>query len=465
MATRTDQLHSYQFMLQRVIAAQVMRETDPAQAPLRRGVGAVFGGVMIAILLAAGFGVYGIFTGIGSLKWHEDNSIVVEKETGAVYVYRGETLHPMINYASALLAAGTGAKHFRVNAEELRDTPRSGPAGIPNAPTSLPGTENLVGMPWTLCMVPSTDAAGAATTLTTLSVGGQPQGGTDLHGKGLLVADSATSDRYLVWHGHRYLLGDADKTTKALFGARTAPLTVASAWLNGLPSGTAIRPIDVPDRGGQSPVDGHEIGDVVYTKTGSGPQYYLVFGDGLAPITELQKTLLASQYPVDPERIQLTDANAAPNSESLPQSTDEHTRPPDEVPTLASTVSSDTVCAKTTSADKSTPRILVGADVNAVHNGVRTPSRSGSGVALADRVLVPPGRVGVVRSMPASGHGAGTYNIVTDTGRRFPVPSADALQSLGYTPSAATDIPASLVDTVPSGPTLDPAKALAPASG
>ena len=42
MASRRDQLQSYQFLVHRTISAFVMRQTDPATSPLRRGVGAVF---------------------------------------------------------------------------------------------------------------------------------------------------------------------------------------------------------------------------------------------------------------------------------------------------------------------------------------------------------------------------------------------------------------------------------------
>ena len=94
MATRRDQLHSYQFMNQRVISAFVMRETDPAQSPLRRGIGALFGGLMIAILIGAGFGVYGILTKVGTDQWKTDGSVVVERESGASFVYLGGRLNP-----------------------------------------------------------------------------------------------------------------------------------------------------------------------------------------------------------------------------------------------------------------------------------------------------------------------------------------------------------------------------------
>src|SRR2546425_3429764 len=106
MASRRDQLQSYQFLTQRVLSALVMRETDPAQSPLRRGVGAVFVGVMLAVMAGAGFGIYGLVTKVGSTNWKTEGAVVVEKESGATYVYLGGKLHPPLNYASPLLAAG-----------------------------------------------------------------------------------------------------------------------------------------------------------------------------------------------------------------------------------------------------------------------------------------------------------------------------------------------------------------------
>ena len=86
MASRRDQLQAYQFMTQRVLSAFVMRETDPAQSPLRRGVGAVFAGLMIAVMVGAGFGVVGIVTKTGSNNWRTDGAVVIEKETGASFL-------------------------------------------------------------------------------------------------------------------------------------------------------------------------------------------------------------------------------------------------------------------------------------------------------------------------------------------------------------------------------------------
>src|SRR5262245_59954113 len=98
MASRRDQLHSYQFLIQRVISAFVMQETDPAQSPLRRGVGAVFAGTMISLLVAAGFGVVGLGSKVGGADWRADGAVIIEKETGASFVFLAGRLHPTLNY-------------------------------------------------------------------------------------------------------------------------------------------------------------------------------------------------------------------------------------------------------------------------------------------------------------------------------------------------------------------------------
>ena len=161
MATRRDQFQSYQFLVQRVLSAFVMRETDPAQSPLRRGIGAAFAGAMIAIILCAGFAVFGLITKIGSGKWRVEGAVVIEKETGAPFVFREGILYPMINYTSAVLAGEAPTKVFRESRRTLSRANRGNMLGIPNAPASLPDKKNTVSGPWTLCAVPGTDVAGA----------------------------------------------------------------------------------------------------------------------------------------------------------------------------------------------------------------------------------------------------------------------------------------------------------------
>jgi len=106
MASRSDQLHSQQFTLQRVVGALAMRDADPAVSPLRRIGGSLVASVLIAALAVAAVGVYGVLRPGGSTSWQTGNAVIVEEETGARFVYRDGVLHPVLNYSSAVLVLG-----------------------------------------------------------------------------------------------------------------------------------------------------------------------------------------------------------------------------------------------------------------------------------------------------------------------------------------------------------------------
>ena len=257
-----------------------MRETDPQQSPLRRGVGAIFGGLMIAILVAAGFGIYGIVTKAGSDRWQADGAVVIEKETGASFIYRQGKLHPTLNYASAVLASGRpDAPVFRVPGNSLASTPRGVTIGIPGAPNSLAPASKHIGLPWTICSAPSGDDTGRTVETVSLVVSRAPVGGRSLAEEGVLIRD-------------------ARNVVPALFGeVNAAP--VGPAWLDALPAGNAIERVAFSGRNQpSSEVDGWAIGEVLVAQTGSGPQHYLVLDDGLAPITELQRRILRAEFTV-----------------------------------------------------------------------------------------------------------------------------------------------------------------------
>lgn len=460
MATRRDQLHSYQFMTQRVISAFVMRETDPQQSPLRRGIGAVFGGVMIAVLVGAGFGIYGLLTKVGTDKWKADGAVVVEKETGASFFYFGGELHPTLNFASAMLAAGRpNPPVFRVAGKSLSEAPRGSMRGIPGAPDSLPNAKNRIGLPWTVCATPGIDQSGQTIRTVSLAAGAQPQGGRGLGEEGVLVKDTSQNRTFLVWHGRRHLVQDAADVVPALFRSATAA-PVGTAWLTALPIGTDIATITVDDRGAPSPaVSGRRIGDVLVAQTDSGPQHYLVFDDGLATITPLQLGILRAEVPVDPEEVPISEARSAPISSGLPRPADD-VAPPESTPELAQPAGSDLLCAVTGDAT-APPSLRVGGAVAGLQ--AATPT-SGAGVALADAVLVPAGRVATVRVLASPTAVSGQYFLVTDLGIKYPVPNPNALAMLGYSAEQAVDVPATLVSRIPTGPTLDPEAALQPAA-
>lgn len=461
MATRSDQLQAYQFMSQRVISALVMRETDPRQSPLRRGVGAVFGGLMVAVLVGAGFGIYGILTKVGSDGWKTSGSIVIEKETGASYIYLDDTLYPTLNLTSAMLAAGrANPPVFRVSSSSLGSVVRGNTVGIPGAPASLPTADKQVGLPWTVCTLAGTGSGQASSTVA-LAVSREPEGGHALVDEAVLVKDTRLSTVYLIWHGRRHLVQSYRTLVPALFGAApTVP--VGTAWLNTLPPGADIAPITVTGQGSaSSAVKGRKVGDVMFTQTGSGPQFYLVLADGLAPITELQRFILDAAAPVKTVQVDLSVVNAAPKSTKLNQA-DGAARAPSTTPTLAAPVNGEQLCGITHTAS-ALATIWLGGTVTGLDRATPTTSLSSDGLPYADRVLVPAGRIAVIRVMSAQSAESGPYFLVTDIGVKYPVAAPAVVALLGYPPAQASDVPAALAARIPTGPTLDPAAAVVPA--
>lgn len=460
MPTRRDQLQAYQFMMQRVTSALIVHETDPEMTPLRRGVGAVFAGVMITVLVAAGFGVYGVFTGVGGTSWKTDGAVVIERETGATFVYRAGELQPTLNYASArLLTSGDKVGPHRVAGADLAGLPRKPAVGIPGAPASLPPADRATATPWTMCSVLGRNLAGGPMTTTTLMVGQSMPGGAPLGQRAILARDSSDGTVYLVWNNHRYRITDP-AVIRSVFGAQATPVDAGTAWLNGLPVGQDLGRIDVPGQGAPSAVlSGFAVGDVVYYPLSRGVQYHLVRQEGLAPLTELQVRILSGQYSVQPKEIPAAAANAAPTSTALAPAEGE-AAPPSMPPELAAVAEDSAVlCAQTHDA-RTDPSISIGGDPQAMSAAIATSVESGTGTKLADRVLVPAGSVAVVRVLPSATAPTGAYTLVTDTGLRYPVPSEEVLGQLGYATDSAVDMPAALVQRIPEGPTLDPGAAM-----
>jgi hypothetical protein len=95
-------------------------------------------------------------------------------------------------------------------------------------------------------------------------------------------------------------------------------------------------------------------------------------------------------------------------------------------------------------------------DATAPGPGTQTASQTAHDGSLADVVAVPAGHLSVVEAMASSTATGGAISIVTDVGVRFAVPSVQVLNTLGYQAGSAVQMPASLVNRIPVGPTLSP---------
>ncbi|NJC11759.1 type VII secretion protein EccB [Micromonospora profundi] len=456
MPSRQDQLHSYQFSVQRAVAALVMRETDPAQSPFRRLAGAALASVLVAAIGLGGFALYGLFAG-GGKGWRDPGAVIVEKESGARFVYRDQRLHPVLNYASALLIVGADqSRTVLVSRRSIDGVPRGLPLGIADAPDSLPAPGRLATSPWTVCSsIPDGDEPRSALLIGTEPVGGRPLGDD------ALLLRHPDGGLHLVWHQRRYLVRDPSRVLAALATTSARAVPVAPALLNSLPAGVDLAPLALPGVGRPATgVPGARVGHVFLVRnSGGGRQYAVALDGGLAGITELQAgLLLARTGQGEPEPMTLGRFAALPTMPDLAPSGP--TAPPPAPPRLAA-ADDPAVCTR------------VGDDGGAgeVRWGVHLPDLAAvprtapaGGAVLADHVVVEPGRGAVVEAAAAPGASGGAVSVVTDLGRRYVLADREVLAMLGYRDVRPARLPAGLVSLVPAGATLDPAAARAVAA-
>ncbi|MFC0006685.1 type VII secretion protein EccB [Micromonospora siamensis] len=460
MPSRQDQLHSYQFTVQRAVAALVMRETDPARSPFRRLAGAGLASVLVAAIALGGSTLYGLFAS-GGTKWRDSDAVIVEKESGARFVYRQDKLHPVLNYASALLIIGAEQpRTVLVSRRSIEGVPRGLPLGIADAPDSLPAPGRLATSGWTVCSVPGADPdrPGARSALL---IGRDVTGGRPLREDGLLVRHP-DGTLHLVWHQRRHLIRDPDRVLAALAATRERAVPVAPALLNTLTAGVDLAPLAVPGLGGPSRrVPGATVGTVYLVRnTGGGRQYAVVEREGLAGITELQASLLLARTGQGaPEQLSLGRFAELPKlRDRVPRGA---AAPPSSPPRLAGT-EGGSVCARTGD-DGGARELRLGGSLPDLTGAARTTPSAG-GPPLADHVLVEPGRGAVVESVAAPGATGGAVSVVTDLGRRYVLADRAVLGMLGYRDVRPVRLPAGLVSLVPAGSPLDPEAARAVAA-
>jgi len=457
MTTRRDQLHSYQFVLQRVVSALVLQETDPARSPFRRVAGAVFAGLMVALLALGAVGVYGLVVPGGATSWRDGRAVVVEKESGARYVYHQGRLHPVANFASALLVIGQpGARTVSVSRNSIAGVPRGVPLGIVGAPDSLPPRGRLLSGAWTLCSVQVADTTGTARSRSVLHVGGRPPGGHDA--EALLVR--VDGDILLVWRGGRFTVREPAVTLAALGWASERPLPVAAAFVNALPAGPDLGRIAVPGRGRPSgKVRDARIGQVFVVETQAGERaYHTALADGLASVTQLQADLLLG----DPETAALIGQKEATRLSQgdfalAPRVADLVTAGlPPRTPRLSHPAGDLAVCVASSPAVSG---LRVDVPPPPADDVPRTSSEPR---VLADRVVVEPGRGALVAGESAPSAPNPSVAVVTDLGIRYAVPSDQVLAVLGYAGVTPVRLPAGVVALLPAGPALDPVAARYP---
>lgn len=447
MPSRQDQLHSYQFSVQRVVSALVLRETDPPQSPFRRVATAALASVLIAIVIAAGFGVYGVFTNKGDRSWNTEGAVIVEKGTGAVFVWRDNKLHPALNLASAYLASSSPKPpKFEVSSQSLQGVPWGATVGVPYLPDSLPDAGTLVGLPWSVCSVTGKDKPTSAVVL-----GGQggSAGRTVPDTEAMMVrAAGATPDTYMLWRGRLY---EAQGNLASLIAPSVRPTPVPLAFLKGVSKG---QPLVAPQIGGMGKPwarnTAWKVGEVLTVSGFTDDRYVVVREQDLAWVNQFQAALLGTGGPGS-ER--LSDLNQfGPIADDLLPKTALPQDPPAALPKIE-TYSGPGLCAVIRDENgDSQLRADVELDLS---QRPGTAARSTDGAIYADYVIVPNGRGAIVLS-------GQTYCLVAADGVRYSAANPAVLTKLGYEGKSPLRLPSALISLLPEGPGLDPDEALIP---
>ncbi|MFJ2008492.1 type VII secretion protein EccB [Streptomyces chartreusis] len=481
MQSRRDQVQAYSFTVERLTTSMLAADPDLIETPMGRTRRGTAIGLVIALLLCVGYTVYGLLFSSGSNAWSKPGTLIVEKDTGARYLYGGGVLRPVVNYASAKLILGKGGKTEDVSRSTLADVPRGAPIGIPGAPDSLPSADQLTDAAWEVCATSRTDDDGSRRPTTTLGVGITPGDQKALGAdEALLVkaagGDSKDSTDYLLWQGRRLRLDDEHGALQSLGYGTTDPVDVGNAFLAPIPAGADLAPPEVQGRGTQGPTlagEQRRVGQYfVVHAPGAADQHYLLTGEGLVPLTTTELQLVRGDPRTSKEAYAGKEAvavelqpneireHAAPGHKGAATNDELPTRPPEALAPRTGTVP----CLRVIP-NGSTPQYAFTQAPAALVTGQAPPARQGiaAGCPAPDLIGARPGG-GVLVASTSTGTGiSGVRYLVTGDGIKYPLSAASVVEQLSYGDSDLVQLPSALLRLLATGPVLDPERAARPA--
>jgi type VII secretion protein EccB len=460
--TRRDQLHAYRFMTRRAMSALVTGEPDTVEPPMRRLVVTTIGGVLIAVVIVAAFGIIGFLRPGSGDDWKADGTIVVERETGARFLIIGGDLHPVLNYSSAVLAsdASSAVETKLVSRDKLSEVDRGETIGIPGLPDSVPDVEDLDAGPVVVCSQGVASGPRVSSEVT-VSIGSSTAPSPIGDDEGLFVesapAEGQAVERYLVWRGERH------RITEAVRNAITfddSPVRVGRAFLSALPEGTPFETLELAALGEKRQVGSRNVrvGEVV--TVGGEDAARVMLDDGLATVTPVEAQLLRTlDFPGKPDRERVLSPSDVLQSvsEAGASALEEQTAGlPETLPELADGAArAGGACASFSGVDP--PVLGVPEGLSA---GTVTDDGAQSAQGVADRVHIEPG-TGLV----AQSDRAAPVYLVLEPGLKFPAATLGLLGGFGYGGETPVVLPASLLEVIPLGPALDPEAARVQSNG
>ena len=456
------QVSGYRFLVRRMEHALVRRDVRMLHDPMRSQSRALAVGAVLASLGLAACAVLALIRPQDKMA---DNKIVVAKDSGAMFVVLDNVVHPVLNLASARLAAGSSDKPAIVKESELEKKPRGPLVGIPGAPSALPHSDGT-GRTWSVC--DSIGADGSESITNSVLVGDTTLGaGTSTLGSGEALLLKSKNDTYLVYDGKRAKIDLANRAVVnalALDGATPRP--VSPGLLNAIPEVPAIAPPRI-DGAGSPPLysmPGEKVGAVIQVPRGDSKQYYVVLRDGVQLISAATAELIRfndSQGAVEIAKLAPDALNRVPTVEQLDVASF-----PESAPSVVDSTDAPVSCLswKPIQGGSGDSGGRSGAEMSLMKGRSLPIPSDAKMVTLAqadgpgdktDTAYLHPGAGAFVQTtgMEADSRRKDSTFFVADTGVRYGVTNAEAAKALGFDsePEAA---PWSIVSLLAPGPAL-----------
>ena len=441
------QVSGYRFLVRRMEHALLRGDIRMVHDPLRAQSLSFITGCVLAVVAVAVCAILAFLrphTGLG------DAAIVMSRESGALYVRVGDTLHPVLNLASARLVAGTGAGPEIVSAADIDKAKRGPLLGTPGAPAVIAKPLTDEESAWTVC-----------DSTTTTVIAGHPDGiDRAARQPTVLVTPRAESaaTTYLLYDGWR---AEVDLRNPAVVWALrldgVEPRPVSRALLDAIPEAPPITSPHVAGAGRPGVIDGLRVGTVVLVTRVDANDYFVVLADGIQRIGEVAADLIRiadSQGSREVASVSPDTVRDAPVVDSLPVSTF-----PRRAGTPVGAGGGEMLCAQWVP-DGPKTTLWVGDSLPLSSNPMELVQADAEGPNV-DNVVMPPGRSAHVRATALTGHGGetGPFYLVTDSGVLFGVHDENTGKLLGVQDDPVS-APWPVLSRLPRGPELSRDSAL-----
>jgi ESX secretion system ATPase EccB len=430
----------YRFLLRRMEHALVRGDVRMLDDPLRAQSLSLIAGVVLAVIGVAACAVLAFFRPSGTLG---SAPIIMARETGALYVRVGDTVHPVLNLASARLIAGTPANPEAVSVAAVDNAQRGPLMGIPGAPAAIPVPLGDAESGWAVC----DDATG------TTVIAGDVRGDGFVPARSVLVTprgESAASTYLLYdgWHAKVDLRNRA--VVRALKLDGVTPRPVSRVLLDSTPEAPAIAAPHIPDAGSPSPVPGFPVGSVVRVAGAAANEYYVLLARGVQRIGVVTAELIRftdSQNNRDIATVAPDVIGAVPILDTLRVST---------FPERGGVSDDAIMCARWRLGPAgANTAVVVGNSMSSDGAGRMVLAQADAAGPSVDAVAIPMGRSAYVRAIAigAADASTGALYFVSDSGVVFGLRDEDTAKNLGLT-GAPVPAPWPVLARLPRGPEL-----------